>query len=109
MLEVLASQREPLSKLVSALPEYYLVKKRIECTQTQKPKVLPKLLDETKTLNRLTLDGVKIFFDNATVLIRPSGTESVYRVYAEAKEADKADEIAEWGVSLVKEALQHLS
>jgi phosphomannomutase/phosphoglucomutase len=109
MLEVLASQREPLSKLVSELPEYFLVKKRIECSQTLKSKVLPKLLDETKTLNRLTLDGVKIFFDDATVLIRPSGTEAVYRVYAEAKEAEKADEIAEWGVSLVNNALKQLS
>jgi phosphomannomutase/phosphoglucomutase len=109
MLEVLASQHEPLSKLVSDLPKYFLVKKRIECNQTQKPKVLTKLLDETKTMNRLTLDGVKIFFDNATVLIRPSGTEAVYRVYAEAKEAEKAKEIAEWGVSLVTDALKHSS
>lgn len=109
MLEVLASQHKPLSKLVSDLPEYFLVKKRIECTHTQKPRILAKLLDETKAFNRITLDGVKIFRDNATVLIRPSGTESVYRVYAEAKEAEKADEIATWGVSLVKEALKSLS
>jgi phosphomannomutase/phosphoglucomutase len=109
MLEVLASHHEPLSKLVNELPEYFLVKKRIECTHTQKPKVLTKILDETKAYNRLTLDGVKIFFDNATVLIRPSGTEAIYRVYAEAKEAKKADEIAEWGTSLVQDALKHLS
>lgn len=109
MLEVLASQHKPLSKLVSDLPGYFLVKKRIECTHTQKPRILAKLLDETKAFNRITLDGVKIFRDNATVLIRPSGTESVYRVYAEAKEAEKADEIATWGVSLVKEALKSLS
>lgn len=34
--------------------------------------------------NRLSIEGVKLFFDDGSVLIRPSGTEVVYRVYAEA-------------------------
>ncbi len=33
-----------------------------------------------------TIDGVKIWFeDNSAILVRPSGTEPVYRLYAEAK------------------------
>jgi phosphomannomutase/phosphoglucomutase len=105
MAEVLAKRGQPLSKLVDALPQYALVKERIECPNEQKAPVLEKVLKQTEGLNRLTLDGVKVFFDDGSVLIRPSGTEAVYRIYAEAREEARAREIAKWGVSLVTNAL----
>jgi len=105
MLEILAESDKPLSKLVDELPKYFLVKERIECSEEQKPLVLEKLLRETEGLNRLTIDGVKTFFEDGSVLIRPSGTEAIYRVYAEAKKEERAREIADWGISLVKKAL----
>lgn len=39
-----------------------------------------------------TLDGVRIDRDDGWVLVRPSGTEQLIRVYAEAREADLAKE-----------------
>jgi phosphomannomutase/phosphoglucomutase len=105
MAEVLATSGQPLSKLVDALPQYALVKERIECPNEKKPLVLEKVLKQTEGLKRLTLDGVKVFFDDGSVLIRPSGTEAVYRIYAEAGEEARAREIAKWGVSLVTDAL----
>lgn len=105
MVEVLVKSGKPLSKLIDALPKYALVKERIECPNEKKPLVLEKVLKQTEGLNRLTMDGVKIFFDDGSVLIRPSGTEAVYRIYAEAREDTRAREIANWGVSLVKKAL----
>ncbi len=105
MLEVLAKTGQPLSKLVEALPRYALVKERIECPEDRKPQVLAKVLQQTEGMNRLTIDGVKVFFDDGSVLVRPSGTEAIFRVYAEAREEDRAREIAAWGVALVTNAL----
>lgn len=105
MLEVLANAGQPLSKLVEALPRYALIKDRIECPEDQKPQVLTKVLQQTEGMNRLTIDGVKVFFDDGSVLVRPSGTEAIYRVYAEAHEEARAKEIAAWGVALVTNAL----
>jgi phosphomannomutase/phosphoglucomutase len=105
MLEILAKKRQTLSVLIDKLPLYFLIKERIICPNEKKSSVLAKILEETDGTNRLTIDGVKIFFDDGSVLMRPSGTEAVYRVYAEAKDENRAKEIAKWGVQLVKNAL----
>lgn len=56
----------------------------------QERKLLKKL-DQVKGLRVNAIDGVKIWFDDkSAILIRPSGTEPVYRRYAEAKNPEKA-------------------
>lgn len=105
MLEILAKRGETLSVLIDKLPQYFLIKERIVCPNEKKSSVLKKILEQTDGKNRLTIDGVKIFFDDGSVLMRPSGTEAVYRVYAEAKDENRAKEIADWGIQLVKNAL----
>jgi phosphomannomutase/phosphoglucomutase len=50
-----------------------------------------KLLEQVKGENVSTIDGVKIWFeDKSAILVRPSGTEPTYRMYAEAKNQEKA-------------------
>lgn len=105
MLEVLATSGKQLSKLIEELPKYAIVKERIECPNDKKPQVVAKMLKQTEGMNRLTIDGVKVFFDDGSVLIRPSGTEAIYRVIAEAQGEERAREIADWGIALVTEAL----
>jgi len=51
------------------------------------------------------MDGVKVSFGDATVLIRPSGTEAIYRVFVEASDDKQARELADWGIQLVRESL----
>lgn len=105
MLEILAKRNKTLSELIDVLPKYALIKERLECPNEKKQQVLNGILEATKSYNRLTIDGVKIFFDDGSVLIRPSGTEAIYRVYSEAKEEKRAKEMADWGTSLVKKYL----
>ena len=51
----------------------------------------------------LTIDGVKIIFENDSwILFRPSGTEPVFRVYAETPDEKTTEELLNWGVGLVK-------
>lgn len=106
MLEILAKRGKPLSELVALLPEYHIIKERLSCPNELKQRTLEALLEMTKNYNRITIDGIKVFFDGGSVLIRPSGTEAIYRVYAEAKEEKRAKKLAEWGVSLVKDCLK---
>jgi len=48
-----------------------------------------------------TIDGHRIDFGDAWVLVRPSGTEPVIRVYAEARERERADGLlCEWADAL---------
>jgi phosphomannomutase len=40
--------------------------------------------------NRLTIDGVKLLLDDGSwVLVRPSGTEPVFRIYVEANSSEQ--------------------
>jgi len=91
ILDIMAKTGQTLSELLNELPAYYLQKAKVECNDNLKEKALRKLIEQTKELETNTLDGVKIWFeDKSSILIRPSGTESIYRLYAEAKTEKKA-------------------
>jgi phosphomannomutase/phosphoglucomutase len=49
---------------------------------------------ETADVEPNTIDGYRLDYGDAWVLVRPSGTEPVVRVYAEARDADRAEALA---------------
>ena len=53
-----------------------------------------------------TTDGYRLDYGDAWVLARPSGTEPVIRVYAEASGAERAAELAERMVGAIEDAKQ---
>ena len=94
ILEIMSKTELKLSKLLSELPEYFIVKDKVECPESLKEKVLERLGEQLKNLETNTIDGIKIWFkDNSAILIRPSGTEPLYRLYAEAKTRQKASRL----------------
>jgi phosphomannomutase / phosphoglucomutase len=98
ILEIMANTGKKLSQLVVEQPQYFIEKGKIECPEDKKQTVLAKLLEQLKGLDINTLDGAKIWFpDKSAILLRPSGTEPAFRLYAEAKNPKKAaDLIAEY-------------
>ena len=96
ILEIMAETGEKLSKLIEEQPQYFIEKGKVDCPEDKKEKLLEKLVEQVKDLNVSTIDGVKIWFeDKSAILVRPSGTESVYRLYAEAKNQKKALKLIE--------------
>ena len=91
ILDIMTKTGEKLSKLLGELPKYFIEKGKVECPEEIKQKALEKLVKQVRSLNINTIDGVKIWFENKSdILIRPSGTEPIYRLYAEAKTEEKA-------------------
>jgi alpha-D-glucose phosphate-specific phosphoglucomutase len=101
LAEVMASRKRKLSELVEELMiefgwHYY---NRIDAHMTEKEKlrILAAYKKGVKSLagnpvrRTETKDGFKLFFDNAWVLVRASGTEPLIRFYAEADSAMKVD------------------
>jgi len=96
ILEIMAKTGAKLSELVAEQPQYFIEKGKVECPEDKKMKVLEKLRELVKGPNVTTIDGVKIWFDDqSAILVRPSGTEPTYRLYAEAKNKEKALKLVE--------------
>ncbi len=104
ILSIMAKTRAKLSKLLAELPKYFIAKDKVECPEELKERTLQKLAQQYKNLNISTIDGVKIWFENkSAILIRPSGTESIYRLYAEAKTKEAVSKLVkEYGAKLRK-------
>ncbi len=84
----------PLKEQVASLPVYYTVKKKMACPNDMKEKVLQYLDVETVDIAKDRSDGLKLLIGNDWVLARASGTEPIFRVYAESKNKAVAEELA---------------
>ena len=105
ILEIIAKEKKSLSELVSELPVYYAKKMKIECPDDEKEFVMSSIAEEIQETTDFKLDltdGVKILKDDGWVIIRPSGTEPIFRCFAESDSQKKADEMTEWGIGLIK-------
>jgi len=64
-------------------------------------KKLPKKINNRKVAELLTFDGLKILFENDEwLLLRPSGTEPVLRVYAETASKKETQALLDFGAKL---------
>jgi phosphomannomutase/phosphoglucomutase len=87
----MAETGKSLGELVAEQPQYFIEKGKIECPNEKKEPLQKLIYEEVKNENVSTIDGVKIWFKDASaILIRPSGTEPVFRLYAEAKDQETA-------------------
>ena len=80
----------PLSKQLESLPVYYTSKAKIKCPEERKQALLDYFRKNAEGKVDDT-DGVKILFDNGWVLLRPSGTEPIFRIYSESKDAEVSE------------------
>jgi phosphomannomutase/phosphoglucomutase len=106
MLEVLAREGTVLSAIVGSLPQYSLHKEGLEVPVERRQAVLDAIVRLARSREVDTLDGVKIHEPDGWVLVRPSGTEPLFRVYAEAKTPERAKALAEEGLDLIRRALR---
>ena len=96
-----------LAELVAEEPQYFIEKGKIECSDEKKAVLQQKIYEQVKNENVSTIDGVKIWFsDSSAILIRPSGTEPVFRLYAEAKNQAKALQLVKDYSARLKKILQ---
>jgi phosphomannomutase / phosphoglucomutase len=105
MLELLAHTGKRLSSLAAELPLYHIKKANVPVPAEKRDAVLKSIVAFAKGRKVDTTDGLKILETDGAVLIRPSGTEPIFRVYAEGRTSERADGLAAEGVALVKKAL----
>lgn len=103
LVELLARTGRPLSELVDELPKYHLSKTKVPLPRPAKEWVVAQSRDELRgeAQRLVTIDGVKAFYPQGWLLVRPSGTEPICRVYAEGSTAEAAKTLMERGAAMV--------
>jgi len=105
LVDIMVKEGKSLSELVKELPVYYTTKRKMKIPVEKMGFLMTTLLDMTKDQNRITIDGIKVFRDTGWILIRPSGTEPIYRCFSEGPTQEKSDTLCDEGMSLIEKAL----
>ncbi|KPV61990.1 MAG: Phosphomannomutase [Candidatus Bathyarchaeota archaeon BA2] len=109
MAEILSKSELKLSEIVDSLPKYpSIYEKNFDCPDDLKFLVIEKLRSKFKDygLKFLDMDGVKLLDEDGWVLLRPSNTEPIIRVTAEARTEEKLKELYELAEKELKQAMK---
>ncbi len=93
MLQLLLEESKPLSKVVAQYPRYIIVKDKLERPNAPLDAVYEALKKHFPDAAVDTQDGLRLTWPDRWVHIRPSGTEPIVRVIAEAPTAEAAEQL----------------
>ena len=104
VLDLLSKSEKTLSELIGELPSSFTTKDKIKCSKDEAQKIILALKEENPDAD--TTDGIKIIFDTKNwVMVRPSGTEPIIRIYAEGDSQEKLDKIMSENLQKIKSIL----
>lgn len=90
LLEMLAKRGKRLSELAGTIPAYAIVKDKVDASPELIRQIKPILSEAFKGQKIDDQDGVRVDWPDRWVHVRPSNTEPIIRVIAEAKREEDA-------------------
>ena len=109
IINLLSYKKQKFSELIKSLPRYYTIKDKIPCPEILKEKVLEIIVSKIKGQKIELIDGLKIWASNKSwVLIRPSGTEPIFRIFAEANDEKNALKLAKKYKTIINQTIKEI-
>jgi len=110
MTEILSRGSMSLSEVVDRIPKYYSTTVNVPFPDEHKFKTVsalkPKL--EKMGFRILAIDGVKARDETGWVLLRPSNTEPLIRIFAEATTQDRLTQLLGLAQEMLKKEAEHI-
>ncbi len=103
MLELLSYSGRKLSELVSYLPRRYIIKRRVYAPKELLPEVYEELRRRFPKARVVDVDGVKVIDESFWILVRPSGTEPLIRVFVEGESEEVVGDLFKEVLEILKE------
>ena len=91
IFSLMAEDGKPLSQLVAELPQYAMRKTKFTVSRERLPNALSALRSKWPDATANTIDGLRLDGTDWWLHVRPSNTEPVVRVIAEATAANRAE------------------
>ncbi len=97
MLQLMATTGQTISQLVAEIPKYEIIKTKFECKREDANRAVEALKKEFGAEKVDAQDGIRIDWEKerAWVHARPSNTEPIMRIIAEAPDRAKAEGLVE--------------
>lgn len=93
ILELLASRDQTVSQCISTLPKYEMLKDKIGVNGSLE-EMYTKMKNHFKEATINELDGLRLdFADSSWIHLRPSNTEPIVRLYGEAKNLERIENL----------------
>lgn len=109
VLDALAAQKISFKQAISKLKKFYQKKSKFECPKEKRPAVM-KIIEEKATRSGAKIDrtdGLKIWTDDTSwILLRPSGTEPIIRIYSESDDETKLERMYVNYENALKDAIE---
>lgn len=106
-LTFMAKTGKKCSEIRSQYPAYTISKNKIELQPNMNvPEIMQKMAAKYADYEVNTIDGVKIDFPDSWVHLRPSNTEPIIRIYAEAQSEEHAAALANRIITDIKAVIR---
>ncbi|HZK82269.1 MAG TPA: phosphoglucosamine mutase [Humisphaera sp.] len=91
VLQLMAATNKTIGQLVGEIPRYEIVKTKFDCKREDADRAVEAIKKQFAHERTDTQDGIRIDWENAWVHARPSNTEPIMRIIAEAPDRATAD------------------
>ena len=101
-LQFLTNSEEPLSRIYSQMPQYVMLKRKVELGNVSSETLLKSVAEHFSEYAVDTLDGVNITKPEGWIHVRESNTEPIMRIYGEARDLETVTELTQEAEDVIR-------
>ncbi|SHI58879.1 sugar phosphate nucleotidyltransferase [Lutispora thermophila] len=94
IIEYMVKENTKISKLIDSIPEYYYLKKEINCDWKDKGRIIREIAFGANQEDIELIEGVKIKDSRGWALVLPDNERPVFNIYAEGYSQEMAQELS---------------